>query len=231
MNLTLREILKMSNISSDEDVTAVCNKHMLIYESIVNNSNDEFIRNMAKTKIESLKKAAANENITINIDSNYSVTEDDVVTTSDIELQFNKASSRITAGETDKLRNEISKLEESPKKYYLQAALIKASETATVETSKKIIEWLNKALNADPNNYVYKQLVNDVNKSVEKYQSDFQAWSIAEQERIDREKRIETTKKVAGGIGKGLLVVLGAIGAAIAGAFALCCECMGDCDC
>ena len=98
----------------------------------------------------------------------------------------------------------------------------------SVETVNELIATISNATKLDPSNFVYKQISNDIVKSLNQYQSELDAWKRSEEERIQHEKNVETTKKVFGVIGTILLGILGAIGAVIAGAFALCCE---SCDC
>lgn len=227
--LTLREKLKLPTSCSDQKVTDVCNKYYLIYKNVYDSSQNEQVKKIAKNRIADLLESAKKENINISYESNIVFVRDDSKE-SCVELMFNNVDSNgnLLPSEVRKIEEQINNLPESARKYYFKSSFVKNTKSMSLETCREMLSLLSNARKQDPSNFVYNQIIGDIEKSVNKYNSALEAWKKAEQERIQHEKNIAITKKVFGAIGKIILVILGAIGAAIAGLFALCCE---SCDC
>lgn len=223
----VKELLNLPQSTTTEELARICNEYLWIYKNVLNTSNSDEIKNIASKKFESLVSAMTAEFIPIHSITFVQTKIQETHDVSFVETFLNDYSdSRPLPYQKNSLSKEISALPECPKKYYLQAALIHSTEEKNVATYNKIADLIKKALMLDPTNFVYKQILNDINHEVERYEAELNAWRQAEKERIDHEKKVETTKKVASGIGTALLAVLGAIGMAIGGLFSCICECL-----
>ncbi len=225
----VKDLLKLSQSISDNELIKICNEYYWIYNEIYSTSNNEEIKKIALNKLNSLSDAMKAEDVEVNpsvLVNNKSPQKD----ISFVETLFNNYKDENNSSfNKDAINREITTLPDCARKYYLQAVLVYVSEAKNVSTYNRIAELIGKALSLEPTNFVYKQILNDIQKAIDNYESDLNAWRRAEQERIDHERRVETTKKVASGVGTVLLAVLGAIGAAIAGLFACLCECLDGC--
>ena len=221
----VRDLLKLSQSVSESELCKICNEYYWIYKEIYTTSNNNEIKNIALCRLNSLEDAMKSECIEIDklvlIDKSGSKVRD----VSFVETLFNCKDGQL---DKDFISKEIHSLPDCSRKYYLQAVLVHATEAKNLSTYNKMAELLGRALSLDPTNYLYKQILDDVKDAVDKYENDLNEWRRAEQERIDHERRVETTKKVASGVGTVLLAILGALGAAIAGIFACCCESLCD---
>lgn len=225
----VKDLLKLSQSISENELVKICNEYYWIYSEIYSTSNNEEIKKIALNKLNSLADAMKAEGVDVNpsVLVNSKTPKNDI---SFVETLFNNYRDENNSGfNKDEINREITKLPDCARKYYLQAVLVYVSEAKNVSTYNRIAELIGKALSLEPTNFVYKQILNDIQKAIDNYESDLNAWRRAEQERIDHERRVETTKKVASGVGTVLLAVLGAIGAAIAGLFACLCECLDGC--
>lgn len=229
MSSTLREKLRLSQTADNREVTDICNKYLFIYENVLKSSSNEQVKKIARNRISDLRDAAQSEGISLNTILLFDNTNNDSDSTVESMLtSFSNSQGTITNSEASKIETKINSLPECARKYYLKCCLIKGTKSMSVETVNELIATISNATKLDPSNFVYKQISNDIVKSLNQYQSELDAWKRSEEERIQHEKNVETTKKVFGVIGTILLGILGAIGAVIAGAFALCCE---SCDC
>jgi hypothetical protein len=229
MNLTLREKLKLSALSTEQELQDTCNKYYLIYKNVYETTQNSQVREIARERISDLEKSAKNENITLLYHSNINF-KGDSCDDSSIELMLNRVddSGKLLPAEAKKIEEKINNLPESARKYFLKCSFVKNTKEMSIETGKELISLISNANKQDPSNFIYRQILGDIERSVDKYNNDLEVWNRSEQERIQHEKNIATTKKVFGVIGKILLGILSAIGIAIAGIFALCCE---SCDC
>ena len=223
-------MLKLSQSVCEDELIRICNEYYLIYNQIYITSNDNIVKKIAQNKLLSLKNLMKDEGIEINssmlIDNRILKKKD----TTFVETLFNHYKDNNNSNfQKEEINKEISLLPECAKKYYLQAMLIHISEPKNLLNYNRIAELISKSLSLDPTNFVYQQILNDIQKAINKYESELNAWRKAEQDRIDHERMVETTKKVAGGVGTVLLAILGAIAAAIAGIFACCCEACDGC--
>lgn len=229
MSSTIREKLKLSQTTDSKEVEEICNKYLLIYENVLKNTSNEQVKKIAKSRIDDLRSSAQLENIPINSTMNFNNTGDISNPTIESKLtSYSSAQGTITNSEATKIESMINNLPECARKYYLKCCVIKGTKSMNVETANELIATISKANKLDPSNFVYRQISNDIEKSVNQYKSELEAWKKSEDERIQHEKNIETTKKVFGVIGTVLLGILGAIAAVIGGLFALCCD---SCDC
>lgn len=229
MSSTIREKLKLSQATDNKEVAEVCNKYFLIYENVLKNSSNEQVKKIAKSRIDDLMSSAQSEGIAINSTTIFNNTNDNSNPSIESMLtSYSSSQGTITNSEATKIETMINSLPECARKYYLKCCVIKGTKSMSIETANELIATISNANKLDPSNFVYKQISNDIEKSVNQYNSELEAWKKSEDERIQHEKNVETTKKVFGTIGTILLGILGAIAAVIGGLFALCCE---SCDC
>lgn len=231
MSLTLREKLKLSAVASNEEVEKVCDKYELMYKHAILTASDDQIKRIAIARERDLTEALDAENLKASYDKNFNTYGE--IYNESIELMLNDVdgSGKLSPSAVTKIEESINALPESAIKYYYKCALVKNSSDVSFESCQEMLSLIDSARRQDPNNFVYKQIVTEIENEVNTYSNDLEEWRRIEAERIQKEKNIATAKKIFLGIGKGILYVLGAIGAVMAGIIGLVCTCGEACDC
>ncbi len=230
MCLTLKEKLCLPDECEKDDVKKAIEQHLLFFKMTIASSQNAQVRSLAKLKLDELIESAKKEGLDLS-DVPMSAKELPNSSSKLSEYISNKPLGLLNHAEIQKLNEDIDALPESAYKNYLKATVILSEGELTEEKSMQALRLVETAIKTDPGNFVYKQVATDIRNSLEKYQLSKKVWLESEKERLEKEKKIETTKNVFAGIGKGILYVLGGIAALIGGAFVLLCECFDSCDC
>ena len=213
MNLTLRAKLRLPEGCSDEELQQTCSKYYAIYKGVADSAVEESVRAVAISKLEDLIASAQAENVALDQMGSYNWRTQNVESVTAVEQELAKLGTGSTLPESKvkELNEMIRKLPDSAKRHYLSALVTLRSTKATVETYKDVINKLKYAQSSDPQNPVYPAMMNDIAQEINSYTEDYNRWAEERRIAIEKETRIQNTKRFFSGLGSVLLWIGGAL--------------------
>ena len=219
MSLQLRDKLRLPVSCGDKELWEACNRYYRIYKNIEETATDPFVRKIAADKLDDLIESAAREGITLDGAEEYGITRMRSVGSWDIEKSFNDAALTngiLTPSQATKYYEKISSLPESAKKHYLRFTVEKNEGPLTVESIKSLQRSIERAIESDPENLLYRQILTDLAEAVKVNDEKRKEWDRKKQKEIENKRRIATTKRVLKFLGSGTFKLIGASFAAAA---------------
>ena len=236
MSATLRDILHISTAATDAEVARVCNEYYAIYKSILAAAGDPQVRALAQERILALEAAAKAESVTLSVNGIASgETPSDACFTEAQEV-LSDAGKGLSDAELRRRYSALEAMPESAEKYYLLACLILAQKKPSQqERTRQAAELIAEAVKQDGSNLAYTAISEGLEKAIENFNRELEAWQQAENYRITKARmdaeNAEKRRKflaVAKKVGTVLLGILGAIGTALLAVIGCICEC-ADC--
>ena len=213
MSLQLRDKLRLPVSCGDKELWEACNRYYRIYKNIEEAATDPFVKKIAADKLDDLVESAAREGITLDGAEDYGVTCMRSIASWDVEKSFNDAALTneiLTPSQATKLNEKISTLPESPKKHYLRFTVEKNEGPLTSESIKLLQRTIERAIEGDPENPLYRQIFTDLSEAVKVNEVARKEWERKKQREIDNKRRMDTTKRVLKFLGSGTFRLLGA---------------------
>lgn len=227
MNSSLRAKLRLAENCSKEELQEACNRYYSLYKGVLASAKSEPVADIALHKAKDLLEHASKEGITIREMTECTTSNDVPNTGASIESDFSDMTGTLSAENAAYFNRKIASLPISAKRFYLSALVVLRRKDTSPESFHQAVRDLESALREDPENIIYKAMLDDIEKEINAYTTELAQWQQQKQAEIDRERRISTVKDVFSTIGSALLWILGAV-VTVAGGL-LSCFC-GMCD-
>lgn len=160
--------------------------HKALYEGVLEKTSDPAVREIALQKLDSLQYSTFRNNIVSDFSNDLFSYNDPSPNSSTLEQLLSKCQGSLSASDEKRARELISNISSPSVQHYYECLLLKASQPASRETWEKMRYSIQKAIEQDPANPVYTQLLSDINSAVAQYDEQYRVWAKEKQDELNR---------------------------------------------